>query len=174
MHDHLGRRNVWLGIQGPVTEAASGLSADQAAAILRDLDVDDPECAARRELDESETPEVMRQVLLRRIWNEIYLYKDTSLRNLPAGRRLLDAGANTDDLVRLAQHAAYEMAFEILYALSPSMGYVVSDDLEPLLPRAVIAELSAEGLPTGRYAYGIHECLLSADPGGEEGRFLHE
>ena len=102
------------------------------AVLLEELGVEDADEAAAREV-ETEEPVVLSALLLRRIWNAINTTEGL-LRNVPAGQRLLAAGADQDDLIRLARCAAYEIAFDLLFAFSDGIAGVVPREAFPDLP----------------------------------------
>ena len=83
---------------------------------------------------------------------------------MPADQRLLTAGADQDDLIRLARCAAYETAFDLRFAFSDGIAGVVPRETFPDLPVAAIAEIDANRSPTGRCVFGLHESPLTANP----------
>lgn len=93
-----------------------------------------------------------RQRIVRRLWETIRALDADNVRNYPAARRLIDAGADSADVVRAMSAAAYEATFNTLFVLTSE------EDID---------ELSESGV-----AQGLHEDLLSADPTGNEGSDL--
>jgi hypothetical protein len=111
-------------------EALAGMNEEEraTAVALRDrfaeFGNDDPENAALSEILEN-IPQLARFLALRDIWPR---YIDRwaepgTLENVPAAARLLAAGADRDDLVRIARSAAYDTAFGLLYTLSSYGGH---------------------------------------------------
>ena len=70
-------------------------------------------------MDDTEPAEATRSVLLRGLWRDAIDGWDApgALDQLPAARRLLAAGADRDDLVRLVRAVAYEAVFARLDTL---------------------------------------------------------
>ncbi|NMN99984.1 hypothetical protein HH308_01995 [Gordonia sp. TBRC 11910] len=139
--------------------------------IAGQLGVDAEEAGRAADADE---PVIARALVLRRIWNEIDALSASTglLQAVPAGRRLVEAGADVDDLQALTAHAAYEMAFSVLFGLSEGMAADMPIDAADL-PGVALMEIDSDGDLTDRNLVGIHESLLSADPSGMQGhRFL--
>jgi hypothetical protein len=93
-----------------------------------------------------------RQRIVRRLWETIRALDAETVRNYPAAARLIDAGADSADVVRVMSAAAYEATFNTLFVLA--------------------SEEDIEGLAESGAAYGLHEDLPSADPTGNEGSDL--
>ncbi|MEV0442891.1 hypothetical protein AB0I84_43250 [Streptomyces spectabilis] len=115
-------------------------------------------------------PQLARFVLLRSLWQGTVdgWAAPTALDQLPAAQRLMAAGADREDLVRLVQAVAYESVFTALEELDAGA--------EGNVPGAgvgwVVMERGEDGLPTGRALEGLHEDLLTADPSGRDGTGL--
>jgi len=121
-------------------------------------------------MDETLPAEHTRSVLLRGLWRDAIdgWGAPGGLDQLPAARRLLAAGADRDDLVRLVRAGAYEAVFATLDTLD--QGGPVHD---PDAVRGwVVMATDAEGTPTGQALPGLHEDLLTSDPGGRDGAGL--
>ncbi|GAA1978358.1 hypothetical protein GCM10009754_62900 [Amycolatopsis minnesotensis] len=92
-----------------------------------------------------------------------------ALEATPAAARLLAAGADRQDLTRLARNAAYDAAFQLLYRLT-ALGR--DEDAPADAPGWCLVECTPEFEPTKRELASLHEDLLSMDPSGEEGEDL--
>ncbi|MEW1907260.1 hypothetical protein AB0442_02230 [Kitasatospora sp. NPDC085895] len=94
---------------------------------------------------EDDRPQPARDAPLRTLWHDAVdgWAAPGALERLPAARRLLDAGADRDDLTLLARAVAHEAVFTTL-----------------------------EELDRSRPAAGLHEDLLTADPSGRDGQDL--
>ncbi|WP_260606475.1 hypothetical protein [Streptomyces sp. WAC08241] len=115
-------------------------------------------------------PHLARFVLLRSLWHgPIGSWADPgALDQLPAAQRLLAAGADKEDLVRLVRAVAYEAVFATLDELDSGSDVNVSGiDVGWL-----VMESGEDGTPTGRALSGLHEDLLAMDPSGREGADL--
>ncbi|WP_329336715.1 hypothetical protein OG866_20640 [Streptomyces sp. NBC_00663] len=153
----------------------NGLDASQRAAAqsLRSqfeaLDADDAEGWAKSEISE-DLPHLARFVLLRSLWrNPIDGWADPgALDQLPAAQRLLAAGADKEDLVRLVRAVAYEAVFSTLDELDSGGDVNVSG----IDAGWVVMESGEDGAPTGRVLSGLHEDLLTMNPSGSEGADL--
>ncbi|MBE1588695.1 hypothetical protein ACFPOI_54845 [Nonomuraea angiospora] len=117
-------------------------------------------------------PQLARFLALRHIWPTLINgWAATSAReSVPAAERLLAAGADRTDLVRVARSVAYETAFALLYSIT-AHGY---DDEAPDAPGWRLMETTPAGELTGRSLQALHEDLLSMDPSGQEGGDLSE
>lgn len=112
-------------------------------------------------------PHLARFVLLRSLWRgPIGGWADPdAFDQLPVAQRLLAAGANKEDLVRLARAVAYEAVFATLDELDSGSDVNVSGiDVGWL-----VMESAEDGAPTGRALSGLHEDLLTMDPSGRDG-----
>ncbi|MFF3437782.1 hypothetical protein [Streptosporangium sp. NPDC002721] len=139
-----------------------------AATALRDrfteLGANNPEEWALSEISEN-IPQLARFLVLRNIWPEFINSWTNVLNNIPAGARLLTAGADRDDLTTLARAIAYETAFGLLAHLTAS-------ECNHTAPGWSLRETTPEGHLTGRTVQGLHEDLLSTDPSGRDGQDL--
>ena len=87
---------------------------------------------------------------------------------MPAARRLLDAGADRDDLVLLARAVAYEAVFAAVDELDCG-GDVDAGGVDV---GWAVMESGEDGPPTARRLSGLHEDLLMVDPSGRDGADL--
>lgn len=109
-------------------------------------------------------------MLLRSLWHgPIGGWADPdAIDQLPVAQRLLAAGANKEDLTRLARAVAYEAVFATLDELDTGSDVNVSGiDVGWL-----VMESAEDGAPTGRALSGLHEDLLAMDPSGRDGADL--
>ncbi len=139
------------------------------AATLRDrfaeLGVDAPEEWAQSEVDE-DVPQLARLLILRRLWAEGVngWERPGAIENIPAARRLLEAGANRADLITAMRAAAFE-------AISTTVDILQSDLHDPdhtTHPGWSLQETTHNGRPTGRRIDGLQEDLRGTDPSGHE------
>ncbi|WP_432081253.1 hypothetical protein [Streptomyces sp. WAC 04229] len=115
-------------------------------------------------------PHLARFMLLRSLWRgPIGGWADLdAIDQLPVAQRLLAAGANKEDLVRLARAVAYEAVFATLDELDTGSDVNVSGiDVGWL-----VMESTEDGTSTGRALSGLHEDLLAMDPSGRDGADL--
>jgi hypothetical protein len=167
VNDH---QSAWL-------EWVKGLPPTQGAAAewLRVqfgvLGVADPVDLIKSEVLE-DLPQLARFVLLRGLWRgAIDAWSEPgSLDQLPAAQRLLAAGADEEDLVRLVRAVAYEAVFVTLDELDAGREVNTTG----VDAGWVVMESGADGSPTGRTLAGLHEDLLTMDPSGCEGADLWE
>ncbi|MEU9912368.1 hypothetical protein [Streptomyces sp. NPDC051001] len=153
----------------------NGLDASRRAAAqslrgrFEALGADDAEGWAKSEITE-DLPHLARFVLLRSLWRSpIDGWADPgALDQLPAAQRLLAAGADKEDLVRLARAVAYEAVFSTLDELDSGGDVNVSG----IDAGWMVMESGEDGAPTGRVLSGLHEDLLTVDPSGSEGSDL--
>ncbi|MER6569833.1 hypothetical protein ABT288_27500 [Streptomyces sp. NPDC001093] len=124
---------------------------------------------ARSEIVENQ-PQLARFVLLRSLWRgAIDGWADQgALEQVAAARRLLDAGADRNDLVLLARAVAYEAVFAVVDELDCGGDVNVSG----VDVGWVVTESGNDGSSTGRPLAGLHEDLLTMDPSGREGADL--
>lgn len=124
---------------------------------------------ARSEIDENQ-PQLARFVLLRSLWRGAIdgWASQGALEQVAAARRLLDAGANRDDLVLLARAVAYEAVFAAVDELDCGGDVNVSG----VDVGWAVMESGEDGSPTGRRLSGLHEDLLMMDPSGRDGTDL--
>ena len=120
-------------------------------------------------------PQEARALVLRTLWPQIidhYLPERGGMADVPAARRLLDAGADPHELATAMRAAAYTAVQNLLYRID-AMG---DDGSPPQAPGWMLVEIQTTDdggyEPTGRHIGGLHESLLSADPSGREGSDL--
>ncbi|MFJ3233581.1 hypothetical protein [Streptomyces sp. NPDC086787] len=155
----------WLNsLDAPRQAAAESLRAQ-----FSTLGVTDPVDLIKSEVME-DVPQLARFVLLRSLWHgAIDGWTDPgSLDQLPAAQRLLAAGSDREDLVRLVRAVAYEAVFATLDELD-SGGDVNTSGVEA---GRMVMESGEDGSPTGRTLSGLHEDLLTMDPSGRDGADL--
>ncbi|MET8451656.1 hypothetical protein [Streptomyces sp. NPDC005209] len=155
----------WLNsLDVPRKAAAESLRAQFSA-----LGVTDPVDLVKSEIME-DLPELARFVLLRSLWHGAIdgWTEPASLDQLPAAQRLLAAGADREDLVRLVRAVAYEAVFATLDELDADGDVNVSG----VEAGWVVMESGEDGSPTGRALSDLHEDLLTMDPSGRDGTDL--
>ncbi|RSO29985.1 hypothetical protein DMH15_26515 [Streptomyces sp. WAC 06725] len=144
-------------------------AADSLHAQFSALGVTDPADLVKSEVIEG-VPQLARFVLLRSLWRGAIdgWAGPGSLDQLPAAQRLLAAGADREDLVRLARAVAYEAVFATLDELD------AGGDANVMGVEAgwVVMESDEDGSPTGRTLPSLHEDLLTMDPSGRDGADL--
>ncbi|RAY13850.1 hypothetical protein DPM19_19230 [Actinomadura craniellae] len=116
-------------------------------------------------------PQLAGFLALRRIWPEMIdgWAAPGALESLPAAARLLAAGADRDDVIRLARCTAYEAVFAMLYRLTgEGRDHEASEDT----PGWVLMETTPRGDLTGRPVRGLYEDILTMDPSGRDGQDL--
>lgn len=143
--------------------------AESLRAQFSTLGVADPVDLIKSEVME-DLPQLARFVLLRSLWRgAIDGWSDAVLLGqLPAAQRLLAAGADREDLVRLVRAVAYEAVFATLDELDAGGAVNVSG----VEAGWVVMESGEDGSPTGRALSGLHEDLLTMDPSGRDGADL--
>ncbi|MDX2606249.1 hypothetical protein PV379_10505 [Streptomyces caniscabiei] len=148
----------------PRKAAAESLRAQFSA-----LGVTDPVDLIKSEVME-DVPQLARFVLLRSLWHGAIddWTEPGSLDQLPAAQRLLAAGSDREDLVRLVRAVAYEAVFATLDELDAGGDVNVSG----VEAGWVVMESGEDGSPTGRALSGLHEDLLTMDPSGRDGADL--
>ncbi|WP_344437873.1 hypothetical protein [Kitasatospora nipponensis] len=109
-------------------------------------------------------------MLLRSLWpGAIDGWADPgALEQVAAARRLLEAGADRDDLALLARAVAYEAVFAVVDELDCGGDVNVSG----VDVGWTVMESGADGTPTGRRLSALHEDLLTTDPSGRDGADL--
>ncbi|MEW1698246.1 hypothetical protein [Streptomyces sp. NPDC091278] len=124
---------------------------------------------ARSQVEENQ-PQLARFVLLRSLWRgAIDGWADPgALEQVTAARRLLDAGADRNDLVLLARAVAYEAVFAAVDELDCG-GDV---DVSGVDVGWVVVESCDDDSSTSRPLAGLHEDLLTIDPSGRNGADL--
>ncbi|MEU9135169.1 hypothetical protein AB0D33_04205 [Streptomyces sp. NPDC048404] len=170
MSDPQSAWQEWLnGLDAPRRAAAEVLRSR-----FRALGVADPVDLIKSEVIE-DLPWLTRSLLLRSLWKgAIDGWTDPgSLDQLPAAQRLLAAGADREDLVRLVRAVAYEAVFATLEELDAGGGAHVSPVSEAE-SGWVVVESGEDGTPTRRPLSGLHEDLLTMDPSGRDGADLWE
>ncbi|MFB0633473.1 hypothetical protein [Streptomyces sp. AB3(2024)] len=90
------------------------------------------------------------------------------MEQVTAARRLLDAGADRNDLVLLARAIAFEAVFTALDDLDCGADVNVSG----VDVGWTVMESGEDGSPTGRPLSGLHEDLRTTDPSGRDGADL--
>lgn len=145
--------------------------------VFESLGADDARGWASSEVEE-DIPQLARYLVLRLLWRYAVDIWDTAdaLDRVPAARRLLAAGADRADLVRLARHAAYSAVHSTLYRIGE--GFDPEADIDGL-PGWMLMETTDVSLGeyvqlTGRKVDSLHEDILMMDPSGREGRDLWE
>ncbi|MEW1803640.1 hypothetical protein ACIGO7_25955 [Streptomyces virginiae] len=150
----------------------SGLTSSERAAAeslrtqFEALGAADASDLVRSEIDGNQ-PELARFVLLRALWRGAIDGWATpgALDQVAAARRLLDAGADRDDLVLMARAIAYEAVFAVVDELDCGGDVNVSG----VDVGWAVMESGEDGRPTGRVLSGLHEDLLATDPSGRDG-----
>lgn len=133
---------------------------------MTELGAPDPAGWAASEAREG-IPQQTRFLFLRSLWPEsIDVWaSEEAISRIPAGKRLLDAGASANDLSTLLRAVAYEAAFNVIARMDEGNDPDGPEDA----PGWVLLETGADAKPTGRVVGGLHEDLLSLDPSGTEG-----
>jgi hypothetical protein len=165
MVDHWPTWDEWLRSLDRGDRAAALVLRDRLAA----LGAKDAESWARSEVSEG-IPQQARFLILRRLWRDAadaWAAPD-ALDRLPAARRLLDAGADRNDLVSVARAAAYEAVLDAVVAIDQGYDPEAPEDC----PGWELVETDPDGNPTGRGVGGLHESFLSVDPSGQDGAKL--
>ncbi|WP_330460746.1 hypothetical protein OIB37_30035 [Streptomyces sp. NBC_00820] len=155
----------WLNsLDGPRKAAAESLRAQ-----FSTLGVTDPLDLIKSEAME-DIPQLARFVLLRSLWRSaIDGWSDPgSLDQLPSAQRLLAAGTDREDLVRLVRAVAYETVFVTLDELDAGGDVNVSG----VEAGWTVTATGEDGSPAGRVLPGLHEDLLAMDPSGRDGADL--
>lgn len=108
-----------------------------------------------------------RSVLLGRIWQDgVDVWRDIdAISRLPAARRLLDAGADPQDLSIAMRAAALDAAFAVLAALDAGRDPAG----EPDDPGWLLVRTGPDGTPTAEHVTDLHSELLALDPSGSAG-----
>ncbi|MFF3417338.1 hypothetical protein ACFYW9_21940 [Streptomyces sp. NPDC002698] len=167
MSDPRSAWQEWLNsLDAPRRAAAESLRARFSA-----LGVADPVDLTKSEVID-DLPQLTRSVLLRSLWQAAVdgWTEPGSLDQLPAAQRLLAAGADREDLVRLVRAVSYEAVFATLDELDEGGNAHVSG----VEAGWVVMESGEDGSPTGRPLSGLHEDLLTMDPSGRDGADLWE
>lgn len=143
-----------------------------AAELLRDrhraVGNREPDDWVRSEVSES-IPQVARYLVLRTLWSEVNGWEQAgAVENIPAAKRLIDAGARREDVVLLARAVAYDAVFATIDTIDEGHDPGAPDDF----PGWVLMETTHDGQLSGRDVGGLHEDFLSLDPSGHEGADL--
>ena len=125
--------------------------------------------------------EQARSALLGPLWSAaVDVWRDIdAIRRIPAARRLLDAGADPDDVSRALRAAALDAVFATLSRIDagdtadagdpadagPDAGGVPSDGTSGWR----LVRTGPDGRPTGTVLADLHAALLSHDPSGLAG-----
>jgi hypothetical protein len=155
----------WLNsLAGPQRDAAKVLRGQ-----LEALGIDDAAAWARSEISEN-LPHFARLTLLRSLWRGPIggWASPGALDQLPSAQRLLSAGSDRSDLMRLAQAVAYEAVFGTLEALDAGR----DEDASDADVGWTVIESGQDDLSAGRVLSCLHEDLLSVDPSGRDGADL--
>ena len=151
--------------------------AEKLIADLKELGCPEPEDWARRQIQD-QLPQVSRFLLMKHLWAEaINPWRDSHLwiTNLveeaeanPEGSfsdagaaldRLLEAGADPDDIAQLARFVAYESVFSTIHALDE--GFDI--DREGEQPGWALVERDPLGNVSDRVLSGLHDELPSLE-----------
>jgi hypothetical protein len=121
-------------------------------------------------MDDSPSAQLARSALLSDLWRDAIDGWSVPgvLDQVPAAGRLLAAGADRGDLVRLVRAVAYEAVFATLDVLDAGGPAHRSDTAGGW----VVMETAENGSLTGQALSGLHEDLLTTDPGGHDGADL--
>ncbi|MFC5148890.1 hypothetical protein [Streptomyces aureoversilis] len=162
MNDVEATWQSWLSGLTPSKQAA----ADSLRTQFEALGAADAQDWVRSEIDENR-PQLARFVLLRSLWQGAIdnWASPGALEQVAAARRLLDAGADRDDLVLLARAIACE-------AVSAAVGKLDcgrDTDVPGVDVGWAVMESDEDGCPTDRPLSGLHEDLLTMDPSGRNG-----
>ncbi|MFE0458548.1 hypothetical protein ACFW1A_04700 [Kitasatospora sp. NPDC058965] len=155
----------WLSGLAPSKRTAAEALRTQFGA----LGVTDASDRARSEIEENQ-PHLARFALLRSLWRGAIdgWAVPGALEQVAAARRLLDAGADRNDLALLARAVAYEAVFAAVDELDCG-GDVNASGVDV---GRVVMESGEDATPTGRLLAGLHEDLLTMDPSGRDGEDL--
>jgi hypothetical protein len=111
-----------------------------------------------------------RAVLLAPIWQDaVDVWRDIDvIRRMPAARRLLDAGADPQDLSIALRAAALEAAFAVLARVDAG----ADPSAEPGCPGWRLMRTGPDGAVTTEPVTDLHAELLTLDPTGAGGMDL--
>lgn len=146
--------------------------------IFRDLGADDYEDRARSEVEE-DTPQLATFLALRKMWRHAMPWRDD-----PRGwievtveeaddpnaafpdasqalRRMLGAGADPDDVLKVARMVAVGTLFSTLHTVDDGRDHAAPEGT----PGWRLVETDPEGEPTGRVVSGLHKEVLFLEPG---------
>jgi hypothetical protein len=168
------RREAAALIEASVLYAAmSTASAERSYDLVErmgELGAPDPQSWARSEVAE-DIPQEARWLILRAIWPVIDMFSPEGTRSVPAAQRLLDAGADPEDV----SHAAMSGVFGALCEIDSMTAMSVPPDAPGWrLVETRFDPKAGDHVATGRHIGGLHESLSSADPSGRGGADLFE
>jgi hypothetical protein len=108
-----------------------------------------------------------RSLLLGPLWRDgVDVWRDIdTIRRLPAARRLLDAGADPQDLSVALRAAALDAAFAALARVDSGRDAAATADD----PGWQLVRTRPDGTPTAEPVSGLHAELLAQDPEGNAG-----
>ncbi|HEX8321950.1 hypothetical protein [Longimicrobium sp.] len=145
--------------------------------IFRDLGADDYEDRARSEVEE-DTPQLATFLALRKMWRHAMPWRDdphgwievvveeADDPNAPfpdagqALRRMLAAGADPDDVLKVTRMVALETLFSTLHTVDDGRDHAAPEGT----PGWRLVETDPEGEPTGRVVSGLHKEVLFLEP----------
>jgi hypothetical protein len=108
-----------------------------------------------------------RSLLLGPVWRDtVDVWRDIdAMRRLPAARRLLDAGADPDDVCTALRAAALDAAFAVLARIDAGR----DPDAAPDEPGWQLVRTRPDGATTSDQVTDLHSELLALDPSGTAG-----
>lgn len=153
--------------------------AQALAETFRSLGADDPEGWAYSEAAE-DIPQLASFILLRKLWREAEQWsgdpeqwfgpapdepapdhpEDPHAAAAQAVRRVLAAGVDRRDLMRIARAVTFDSLFSAVHTIDEGCDPDEAEDL----PGWVLAEVGPDAQPTGRVVGGLHESLLTMAP----------
>lgn len=144
---------------------------------MRELGAPDPESWAGSELTEDIAQEA-RWLLVRAIWKgaiDAIRPGSSMFRSTPSIQRLLDDGADPDELAMALRSAAHYAVFSTVVEIDSASAMDAPPDSPGwrLMETRFNDELGDYGL-TGRDLGGLHESINEADPSGLGGGDLFE
>ncbi len=150
--------------------------------LFQKLGADEPESWAKSEVMEN-IPQLARYLFLRSAWENVVPEEDDgwideqierSARkpNAPCSgigtalQRILDLGANREDIVDIVRGMQYQTLFGMCYLVD-----TMNEDIQEIGElNWILHEIGKDGKLTGRIVQGMHESALSMDPTGREMR----
>jgi hypothetical protein len=114
--------------------------------------------------------EHLRSQLLGPLWrNAVDIWRDVDvIRNVPAARRLLDAGADPQDVSVAMSAAALEGVFAALSRVDDG-GAPGENGVGPGVDGWCLVRTGPDGQPTTQVLHRLREDLLAQDPTGRAG-----
>jgi hypothetical protein len=114
--------------------------------------------------------EQLRSRLLGPLWRDaVDVWRNIdAIRNVPAARRLLDAGADPHDLSVAMCAAALDAVFAALTRVDDG-GAPDADDMDPGASGWCLVRTDPQGQPTRQVLHRLREELLAQDPSGRAG-----